>query len=150
LILIFHIGDPKKFRPQLQIGIYSQIDEISDKFPRRATAAVVSDQLNNTLSTSDAIIVNAKKNLLADLPDAPNLVRTIRAFLAKNMVYAPKHSIGFVGIDKSRSPLGKISPISQAGGRMPVRSGNMGIKPIGSASLHLCKNGEVFPWQQCL
>ena len=74
---------------------------------------LVSDQLNNTLSVSDAIAYS-KENLLADLPDEPLWVDG-SGLSSKNM-FTPRSIIALLGKIRTEVPLEKIKAYFPAGG----------------------------------
>jgi D-alanyl-D-alanine carboxypeptidase/D-alanyl-D-alanine-endopeptidase (penicillin-binding protein 4) len=106
-------SDPEKIQTAAADSIYSQMMKISDNFLAEQLLLLVSDQLNNTLSTSDAIAY-AKENLLADLPDEP-IWFDGSGLSAKNM-FTPRSIIALLGKIRAEVPLGKIKSYFPAGG----------------------------------
>jgi len=94
-------------------SIYAQMMKISDNFLAEQLMALVSDQLNNTLSISDAIAYS-KENLLADLPDEPLWVDG-SGLSAKNM-FTPRSIIALLGKIRAEVPFEKIKAYFPAGG----------------------------------
>jgi D-alanyl-D-alanine carboxypeptidase/D-alanyl-D-alanine-endopeptidase (penicillin-binding protein 4) len=106
-------SDPKKLQTAAADSIYAQMMKISDNFLAEQLMLLVSDQLNNTLSTSDAIAY-AKENLLADLPDEP-IWFDGSGLSAKNM-FTPRSIIALLGKIRTEVPLEKIKAYFPAGG----------------------------------
>jgi D-alanyl-D-alanine carboxypeptidase/D-alanyl-D-alanine-endopeptidase (penicillin-binding protein 4) len=106
-------SDPKKLQTAAADSIYAQMMKISDNFLAEQLMFLVSDQLNNTLSTSDAIAY-AKENLLADLPDEP-IWFDGSGLSAKNM-FTPRSIIALLGKIRTEVPLEKIKAYFPAGG----------------------------------
>ncbi|MBN3518467.1 D-alanyl-D-alanine carboxypeptidase [Algoriphagus lutimaris] len=105
--------DPKKLQTTPADSIYAQMMKISDNFLAEQLMLLVSDQLTNQLSTSDAIDY-AKENLLADLPDEPLWVDG-SGLSAKNM-FTPRSIIALLGKIRAEVPLEKIKAYFPAGG----------------------------------
>jgi D-alanyl-D-alanine carboxypeptidase/D-alanyl-D-alanine-endopeptidase (penicillin-binding protein 4) len=105
--------DPKKLQTTPADSIYAQMMKISDNFLAEQLMLLVSDQLNNKLSTSDAIAY-AKENLLTDLPDEPLWVDG-SGLSAKNM-FTPRSIIALLGKIREEIPLEKIKAYFPAGG----------------------------------
>ncbi|WP_296698877.1 D-alanyl-D-alanine carboxypeptidase [Algoriphagus sp.] len=105
--------DPKKLLTTPADSIYAQMMKISDNFLAEQLMLLVSDQLNNKLSTSDAIEYS-KENLLADLPDEPLWVDG-SGLSAKNM-FTPRSIIALLGKIRAEVPLEKIKAYFPAGG----------------------------------
>jgi D-alanyl-D-alanine carboxypeptidase/D-alanyl-D-alanine-endopeptidase (penicillin-binding protein 4) len=106
-------SDPKKLQTAAADSIYAQMMKISDNFLAEQLMLLVSDQLNNTLSTSDAIAY-AKENLLADLPDEP-IWFDGSGLSAKNM-FTPRSIIALIGKIRTEVPFEKIKAYFPAGG----------------------------------
>jgi D-alanyl-D-alanine carboxypeptidase/D-alanyl-D-alanine-endopeptidase (penicillin-binding protein 4) len=106
-------ADPKKLQTTAADSIYAQMMKISDNFLAEQLMLLVSDQLNNTLSTSDAIAY-AKENLLADLPDEP-IWFDGSGLSAKNM-FTPRSIIALLGKIRTEVPFEKIKAYFPAGG----------------------------------
>lgn len=87
--------------------------KISDNFLAEQLLLLVSDQLTNKLSTSDAIDY-AQENLLKDLPDAPRWVDG-SGLSAQNM-FTPRSIIALLGKIREEVPLEKIKAYFPAGG----------------------------------
>ncbi|MEB2785199.1 D-alanyl-D-alanine carboxypeptidase [Algoriphagus persicinus] len=104
---------PKKLLTAAADSIYSQMMKISDNFLAEQLLLLVSDQLDNKLSTSDAIAY-AKENLLSDLPDEPIWVDG-SGLSAKNM-FTPRSIIALLGKIRTEVPLEKIKAYFPAGG----------------------------------
>ncbi|REG91422.1 D-alanyl-D-alanine carboxypeptidase [Algoriphagus antarcticus] len=105
--------EPKKLLTASADSIYSQMMKISDNFLAEQLLLLVSDQLENKLSTADAIAY-AKENLLADLPDEPIWVDG-SGLSAKNM-FTPRSIIALLGKIRAEVPLEKIKAYFPAGG----------------------------------
>jgi D-alanyl-D-alanine carboxypeptidase/D-alanyl-D-alanine-endopeptidase (penicillin-binding protein 4) len=106
-------SDPQKLQTAAADSIYAQMMKISDNFLAEQLMLLVSDLLNNTLSTSDAIAY-AKENLLADLPDEP-IWFDGSGLSAKNM-FTPRSIIALLGKIRTEVPLEKIKAYFPAGG----------------------------------
>lgn len=104
---------PKKLLTVAADSIYSQMMKISDNFLAEQLLLLVSDQLDNKLSISDAIAYS-KENLLADLPDEPLWVDG-SGLSAKNM-FTPRSIIALLGKIRAEVPLEKIKAYFPAGG----------------------------------
>ena len=104
---------PKKLQTTPADSIYAQMMKISDNFLAEQLMVLVSDQLNNTLSVSDAIAYS-KENLLADLPDEPLWVDG-SGLSSKNM-FTPRSIIALLGKIRTEVPLEKIKAYFPAGG----------------------------------
>lgn len=105
--------EPTKLLTAAADSIYSQMMKISDNFLAEQLLLLVSDQLDNKLSTADAIAY-AKENLLADLPDEPIWVDG-SGLSAKNM-FTPRSIIALLGKIRAEIPLEKIKAYFPAGG----------------------------------
>ncbi|WP_425639574.1 D-alanyl-D-alanine carboxypeptidase [Algoriphagus yeomjeoni] len=105
--------EPKKLLTAAADSIYSQMMKISDNFLAEQLLLLVSDQLDNKLSTSDAIAY-AKENLLADLPDDPIWVDG-SGLSSKNM-FTPRSIIALLGKIRAEVPMDKIKAYFPAGG----------------------------------
>ncbi|RAI89452.1 D-alanyl-D-alanine carboxypeptidase [Algoriphagus yeomjeoni] len=105
--------EPKKLLTAAADSIYSQMMKISDNFLAEQLLLLVSDQLDNKLSTSDAIAY-AKENLLADLPDEPIWVDG-SGLSSKNM-FTPRSIIALLGKIRAEVPMDKIKAYFPAGG----------------------------------
>lgn len=105
--------EPKKLLTAPADSIYSQMMKISDNFLAEQLLLLVSDQLENKLSTADAIAY-AKENLLADLPDEPIWVDG-SGLSSKNM-FTPRSIIALLGKIRAEIPLEKIKAYFPAGG----------------------------------
>ena len=105
--------DPKKLQTAPADSIYAQMMKISDNFLAEQLMLLVSDQLNNTLSTADAIAY-AKENLLNELPDEPIWVDG-SGLSARNM-FTPRSIIALLGKIREEVPLEKIKAYFPAGG----------------------------------
>jgi len=106
-------ANPKKLQTASADSIYSQMMKISDNFLAEQLLLLVSDQLQNKLSTADAIAY-AKENLLADLPDEPIWVDG-SGLSAKNM-FTPRSIIALLAKIRAEIPLEKIKAYFPAGG----------------------------------
>lgn len=105
--------EPTKLLTTPADSIYAQMMKISDNFLAEQLMVLVSDQLNNTLSISDAIAYS-KENLLADLPDEPLWVDG-SGLSAKNM-FTPRSIIALLGKIRAEVPFEKIQAYFPAGG----------------------------------
>ncbi|AMQ57446.1 D-alanyl-D-alanine carboxypeptidase/D-alanyl-D-alanine-endopeptidase [Algoriphagus sanaruensis] len=105
--------EPQKLVTAPADSIYAQMMKISDNFLAEQLMLLVSDQLNNTLSTADAIAY-AKENLLKDLPDEPIWVDG-SGLSARNM-FTPRSIIAVLGKIREEVPLEKIKAYFPAGG----------------------------------
>lgn len=105
--------EPQKLLTAPADSIYAQMMKISDNFLAEQLMLLVSDQLNNTLSTADAIAY-AKENLLKDLPDEPIWVDG-SGLSARNM-FTPRSIIAVLGKIREEVPLEKIKAYFPAGG----------------------------------
>lgn len=105
--------DPKKLETAAADSIYAQMMRISDNFLAEQLLLLVSDQLNNSLSTSEAIDY-AKENLLADLPDEP-IWYDGSGLSARNM-FTPRSIISLLEKIRIEVPLEKIKAYFPAGG----------------------------------
>lgn len=104
---------PKKLQTAPADSIYSQMMKISDNFLAEQLLLLVSDQLDNKLSTADAIDY-AKENLLKDLRDEPIWVDG-SGLSPKNM-FTPRSIIALLGKIREEVPLEKIKAYFPAGG----------------------------------
>lgn len=105
--------DPQKLETISADSLYAQMMKISDNFLAEQLMLLVSDQLSNSLSTSDAIDY-AKENLLQDLPDEPIWVDG-SGLSARNM-FTPRSIIALLGKIRTEIPLEKIKAYFPAGG----------------------------------
>lgn len=105
--------DPKKLQTHSADSIYAQMMKISDNFLAEQLLLLVSDQLTNTLSITDAINY-AKENLLNDLPDEP-IWYDGSGLSARNM-FTPRSIISLLRKIREEVPLGKIKAYFPAGG----------------------------------
>ncbi len=105
--------DPKKLQTAPADSIYAQMMKMSDNFLAEQLMLLVSDQLNNTLSTEDAIDY-AKENLLKDLPDEPIWVDG--SGLSTRNMFTPRSIIALLGKIREEVPLEKIKAYFPAGG----------------------------------
>lgn len=105
--------DPQKLLTTPADSIYAQMTKISDNFLTEQVMLLVSDQLNNTLSTANAIEY-AKENLLQDLPDEPIWIDG-SGLSARNM-FTPRSIIALLGKIRTEVPLEKIKAYFPAGG----------------------------------
>ncbi|MDF2158566.1 D-alanyl-D-alanine carboxypeptidase [Algoriphagus sp. CAU 1675] len=106
-------SEPKKLLTAPADSIYSQMMKISDNFLAEQLMLLVSDQLTNSLSTSDAIAYS-KENLLADLPDEPFWYDG-SGLSARNM-FTPRTVVALLGKIRAEVPLEKIKAYFPAGG----------------------------------
>ncbi len=106
-------SDPKKLQTTPADSIYSQMMKISDNFLAEQLMLLVSDQLNNTLSTADAIEYS-KENLLADLPD--ELIWYDGSGLSSRNMFTPRSIIDLLSKIRTEVPLEKIKAYFPAGG----------------------------------
>ncbi|TDQ19496.1 D-alanyl-D-alanine carboxypeptidase/D-alanyl-D-alanine-endopeptidase (penicillin-binding protein 4) [Algoriphagus boseongensis] len=107
------LEEPKKLLSAPADSIYAQMMKISDNFLAEQLLLLVSDQLNNSISTADAIEY-AKENLLKDLPDEPIWVDG-SGLSARNM-FTPRSIIALLGKIREEVPLEKIKAYFPAGG----------------------------------
>lgn len=105
--------NPKKLLTSPADSIYAQMMKISDNFLAEQLMLLVSDQLNNKLSTADAIAYS-KENLLADLPDEP-IWYDGSGLSARNM-FTPRSIVALLGKIRTEVPLEKIKAYFPAGG----------------------------------
>ncbi len=105
--------EPKKLLTTPADSIYSQMMKISDNFLAEQLMLLVSDQLNNTLSTADAIEY-AKENLLSDLPD--EVIWYDGSGLSVRNMFTPRSVIALLGKIRAEVPLEKIKAYFPAGG----------------------------------
>ncbi|SHO64295.1 D-alanyl-D-alanine carboxypeptidase [Algoriphagus zhangzhouensis] len=105
--------DPKKLQTAPADSIYAQMMKISDNFLAEQLMLLVSDQLNNKLSTRDAIAY-AKENLLKDLPDEP--IWYDGSGLSSRNMFTPRSIIALLGKIRAEVPLEKIKAYFPAGG----------------------------------
>jgi len=105
--------EPIKLQTAAADSIYAQMMKISDNFLAEQLLLLVSDQLNNSLSTRDAIDY-AKENLLADLPDEP-IWYDGSGLSARNM-FTPRSIIALLDKIRAEVPLEKIKAYFPAGG----------------------------------
>jgi D-alanyl-D-alanine carboxypeptidase/D-alanyl-D-alanine-endopeptidase (penicillin-binding protein 4) len=105
--------DPKKLQTAPADSIYAQMMKISDNFLAEQLMLLVSDQLNNKLSTRDAIDY-AKENLLKDLPDEP--IWYDGSGLSSRNMFTPRSIIALLGKIRAEVPLEKIKAYFPAGG----------------------------------
>lgn len=117
ITLIKNLGylkeEPSKLPTASADSIYAQMMKISDNFLAEQLLLLVSDQLENKLSTADAIAYS-KENLLADLPDEPLWVDG-SGLSSKNM-FTPRSIIALLGKIRAEVPLEKIKAYFPAGG----------------------------------
>ena len=106
-------ADPQKLQTASADSIYAQMMKISDNFLSEQLLLMVSDQLNNSLSTANAIAY-AKENLLADLPDEPIWIDG-SGLSARNM-FTPRTIIALLGKIRAEVPFEKIKAYFPAGG----------------------------------
>jgi len=104
---------PKKLLTAPADSIYAQMMKISDNFLAEQLMLLVSDQLENKLSTADAIAY-AKENLLADLPDEPRWVDG--SGLSAHNMFTPRSIIALLSKIRAEVPLEKIKAYFPAGG----------------------------------
>lgn len=105
---------PKKLLTASADSIYSQMMKISDNFLAEQLLLLVSDQLENKLSTADAIAYS-KENLLADLPD--ELIWVDGSGLSAKNMFTPRSIIALLGKIRAEVPLEKIKAYFPAGGK---------------------------------
>ncbi|WP_100630026.1 D-alanyl-D-alanine carboxypeptidase [Algoriphagus formosus] len=105
--------DPKKLQTAPADSIYAQMMKISDNFLAEQLMLLVSDQLNNRLSTREAIDY-AKENLLNDLPDEP--IWYDGSGLSSRNMFTPRSIIVLLGKIRAEVPLEKIKAYFPAGG----------------------------------
>jgi D-alanyl-D-alanine carboxypeptidase/D-alanyl-D-alanine-endopeptidase (penicillin-binding protein 4) len=105
--------DPTKLQTHSADSIYAQMMKISDNFLAEQLMLLVSDQLTNTLSTTDAIDY-AKENLLKDLPDEP--IWYDGSGLSSRNMFTPRSIIALLGKIREEVPLEKIKAYFPAGG----------------------------------
>ena len=105
--------DPKKLPTHPADSIYAQMMKISDNFLAEQLLLLVSDQLSNSISTSDAIDY-AKENLLNDLPDEP--IWYDGSGLSSRNMFTPRSIISLLGKIREEVPLEKIKAYFPAGG----------------------------------
>jgi D-alanyl-D-alanine carboxypeptidase/D-alanyl-D-alanine-endopeptidase (penicillin-binding protein 4) len=105
--------DPKKLQTAPADSIYAQMMKISDNFLAEQLMLLVSDQLNNRLSTREAIEY-AKENLLNDLPDEPMWYDG--SGLSSRNMFTPRSIIALLGKIRAEVPLEKIKAYFPAGG----------------------------------
>ncbi|NVJ87401.1 MAG: D-alanyl-D-alanine carboxypeptidase [Algoriphagus sp.] len=105
--------DPKKLPSAPADSIYAQMMKISDNFLAEQLMLLVSDQLNNQLSTREAIDY-AKENLLKDLPDEP--IWYDGSGLSSRNMFTPRSIITLLGKIREEVPLEKIKAYFPAGG----------------------------------
>lgn len=105
--------DPQKLPTTPADSIYAQMMKISDNFLTEQVMLLVSDQLNNTLSTANAIEY-AKENLLQDLPDEPIWIDG--SGLSDRNMFTPRSIIALLGKIRTEVPLEKIKAYFPAGG----------------------------------
>lgn len=105
--------DPKKFETAPADSLYAQMMKISDNFLAEQLMLLVSDQLNNHLSTREAIEY-AKENLLEDLPDEPMWYDG--SGLSSRNMFTPRSIIALLGKIREEVPLEKIQAYFPAGG----------------------------------
>ena len=105
--------DPMKLQTAPADSIYAQMMKMSDNFLSEQLMLLVSDQLNNTLSTADAIDY-AKENLLQDLPDEPIWVDG--SGLSSRNMFTPRSIIALLEKIREEVPLEKIKAYFPAGG----------------------------------
>lgn len=105
--------DPKKLQTAPADSIYAQMMKISDNFLAEQLMLLVSDQLNNRLSTREAIDY-AKENLLSDLPDEPMWYDG--SGLSSRNMFTPRSIIALLGKIRAEVPLEKIKAYFPAGG----------------------------------
>ena len=106
-------SNPQKLLTTPADSIYSQMMKISDNFLAEQLMLLVSDQLNNTLSTADAIEY-AKENLLSDLPD--EVIWYDGSGLSARNMFNPRSIIALLGKIRAEVPLEKIKAYFPAGG----------------------------------
>jgi len=105
--------DPKKLQTAPADSIYAQMMKISDNFLAEQLMLLVSDQMNNRLSTREAIEY-AKENLLNDLPDEPMWYDG--SGLSSRNMFTPRSIIALLGKIRAEVPLEKIKAYFPAGG----------------------------------
>lgn len=105
--------DPKKLQTAAADSIYAQMMKISDNFLAEQLLLLVSDQLSNNLSTSEAIDY-AMETLLSDLPDEP-IWYDGSGLSARNM-FTPRSIITLLEKIREEVPLEKIKAYFPAGG----------------------------------
>ena len=105
--------DPKKLQTAPADSIYAQMMKISDNFLAEQLMLLVSDQLNNRLSTREAIDY-AKENLLNDLPDEPMWYDG--SGLSSRNMFTPRSIIALLEKIRAEVPLEKIKAYFPAGG----------------------------------
>ena len=105
--------DPKKLETAPADSLYAQMMKISDNFLAEQLMLLVSDQLNNHLSTREAIDY-AKENLLEDLPDEPMWYDG--SGLSSRNMFTPRSIITLLGKIREQVPLEKIEAYFPAGG----------------------------------
>lgn len=105
--------DPKKLETAPADSLYAQMMKISDNFLAEQLMLLVSDQLNNHLSTREAIEY-AKENLLEDLPDEPMWYDG--SGLSSRNMFTPRSIIALLGKIREEVPLEKIQAYFPAGG----------------------------------
>ncbi|MFC3415436.1 D-alanyl-D-alanine carboxypeptidase [Algoriphagus hitonicola] len=106
-------SEPLKLQTAAADSIYAQMMKISDNFLAEQLLLLVSDQLNNEISTKDAIDY-AKENLLNDLPDEPMWFDG-SGLSARNM-FTPRSIIALLGKIRAEVPWEKIQAYFPAGG----------------------------------
>ncbi|UZD24247.1 D-alanyl-D-alanine carboxypeptidase/D-alanyl-D-alanine-endopeptidase [Algoriphagus halophytocola] len=105
--------EPQKLLTAPADSIYSQMMKISDNFLAEQLLLLVSDQLENKLSTYDAIAY-AKENLLTDLPD--ELIWVDGSGLSAKNMFTPRSIIALLGKIRAEVPWEKIQAYFPAGG----------------------------------
>ncbi|TFV97147.1 peptidase S13 [Algoriphagus kandeliae] len=105
--------DPIKLETAPADSLYAQMMKISDNFLAEQLLLLVSDQLNNHLSTREAIDY-AKENLLEDLPDEPMWYDG--SGLSSRNMFTPRSIIALLGKIREQVPLEKIEAYFPAGG----------------------------------
>ncbi|WP_338226420.1 D-alanyl-D-alanine carboxypeptidase/D-alanyl-D-alanine-endopeptidase [Algoriphagus confluentis] len=105
--------DPKKLQTAPADSIYAQMMKISDNFLAEQLMLLVSDQLNNRLSTREAIDY-AKENLLSDLLDEPMWYDG--SGLSSRNMFTPRSIIALLSKIRAEVPLEKIKAYFPAGG----------------------------------
>ncbi len=105
--------EPKKLLTASADSIYAQMMKVSDNFLAEQLMLLVSDQLTNTLSTSEAIAY-AKENLLSGLPDEP--IWYDGSGLSSRNMFTPRSIIALLGKIRAEVPFEKIKAYFPAGG----------------------------------
>lgn len=106
-------SEPQKLQTAAADSIYAQMMKISDNFLAEQLLLLVSDQLNNELSTREAIDYT-KENLLNDLPDEPMWYDG--SGLSSRNMFTPRSVIALLGKIRAEVPWEKIQAYFPAGG----------------------------------